>query len=154
MLTTELLCHRLDLKPLVSSWLLTEWPEWYASGGPGDLQRDVQAFGASPRDLPVGLVVLSGAEPIGFGALKQESIPSHPHLSPWAAAGYVLPTLRCQGIGAALLRALVSHATSLGHPVVYCGSSTAASLLERSGWRLHENITHAGKPLGIYCSGA
>lgn len=154
MLSTELLCHRPDLRPLVSAWLLAEWPAWYGPGGPGDVERDVQAFGASPQDLPVGIVVFAGPEPVGFGALKQVSIPSHLHLSPWAAAGYVVPHRRGQGIGAALLQALVSHAASIGHPIVYCGTSTATTLLERSGWHLLEQVTHADKPLSIYRSGA
>ncbi len=102
----------------------------------------------------MGIVVFAGSAPVGFGALKQASIPSHLHLSPWAAAGYVVPHRRGQGIGAALLQALVSHAASIGHPIVYCGTSTATTLLERSGWHLLEQVTHADKPLGIYRSGA
>ncbi len=113
----------------------------------------MQAFGASAHELPVGIVVFAGPEPVGFGALKASSIPSHAHLSPWAAAGYVVPDRRGQGIGAALLRALVAHAASIGHPIVYCGTSTATTLLERSGWGLVEHVVHAGKPLGIYRSG-
>lgn len=154
MITVELLCHRHDLKRLVSSWLLTEWPEWYGSSGPGDLSRDIEAFSASPSALPVGLVVFSEDEPVGFGALKQDSIPTHLHLTPWAAAGFVLPAYRRHGIGAALLRALVSHAASLGYPAVYCGTSTASTLLERSGWHLLEVVIHEDKPLGIYRSAA
>ncbi len=154
MLSFELLCHRRDLAPLVSSWLLAEWPAWYGSGGPGDLRRDVAAFAASPSALPLGLVVLSEQQPVGFGALKQQSIPSHASLSPWAAAGFVLPAHRGRGIGAALLQALASQAASMGYPAVYCGTSTATRLLERSGWQLQEAIVHAGKPLGIYRSRA
>ena len=44
MLSTELLCHRPDLRPLVSAWLLAEWPAWYGPGGPGDVERDVHAL--------------------------------------------------------------------------------------------------------------
>lgn len=153
-LTTELLCHRRELVPLVSSWLVGEWPQWYGAGGPGDLQRDVRAFSASSSVLPIGIVVFSEGAPVGFGALKAESIPSHPHLSPWAAAGFVLPPHRGQGVGAHLLQALVAHAKTIGFPVVYCGTSTAASPLARYGWQLLESVTHAGRPLGIYRSGA
>lgn len=153
MLATDLLCHRRELVPLVESWLLSEWPEWYGSAGPGNLTADVAAFSASPTALPVGIVLFSAGKPVGFGALKSESIPSHAHLSPWAAAGYVVPSSRGQGMGAALLSALVAHAVALGYPAVYCGTSTATSLLERSGWQLLESVVHACKPLGIYRSG-
>lgn len=154
MLTTELLCHRRDLVPLVSSWLLKEWPQWYGAGGPGDLQRDVQEFSASSSVLPIGIVVFAEDTPVGFGALKAESIPSHTHLSPWAAAGVVLPSHRGRGIGATLLQALVAQAKAVGFQAVYCGTSTAANLLTRSGWQLLESVTHAGQPLSIYRSGA
>jgi GNAT superfamily N-acetyltransferase len=154
MLTTDLLCNRHDLVPLVSSWLLAEWPQWYGAGGPGDLQRDVGEFSASRNVLPIGMVVFSEGTPVGFGALKAESIPSHIHLSPWASAGFVLPAHRGKGIGATLLQALVAQAKAVGFQAVYCGTSTAASLLTRSGWQLLESVTHAGRPLGIYRSGA
>jgi GNAT superfamily N-acetyltransferase len=154
MLATELLCNRRDLMPLVSSWLLGEWPQWYGAGGPGDLQRDIQELSASPGELPIGIVVFADGIPVGFGALKAESIPSHAHLSPWAAAGFVLPSFRGKGIGATLLQALVAQARTVGFQVVYCGTSTAASLLTRSGWQWLESVTHAGKPLCIYRSGA
>lgn len=61
---------------------------------------------------------------------------------------------RGQGIGAVLLGSLVAHAKLMGFKAVYCGTSTAASLLERAGWQLQEAVIHAGKPLGIYRTGA
>lgn len=143
-----------ELKPLVSSWLLSEWPSWYGAGGEGDLEGDVEAFAASGHQLPVGLVVFLGESPIGFGSLKQESIKSHPHLFPWAASGYVLPGHRGQGVGAFLLRSLESHAKLLGYPQVFCGTSTATSLLVRAGWHVVEQVQHDGEPLTIFRSGA
>jgi GNAT superfamily N-acetyltransferase len=142
------------LKPLVGDWLLSEWPGWYAQHGAGDLLGDVDAFAASERELPVGLVVFDDDEPVGFGALKQSSIGTHAHLAPWAAAGYVVPARRGQGIGAFLLEAIVAHARAIGYRSVYCGTSTAVTLMIRAGWQQVERITHAGKPLVIFRSGA
>lgn len=48
----------------------------------------------------------------------------------------------------------MAHAKLMGFKAVYCGTSTAASLLERAGWQLQEAVIHAGKPLGIYRTGA
>ena len=150
MLTFEPLCHRRELRPLISDWLRTEWPAWYGVDGPGDVARDVDAFAADLTTLPIGLVVFCNGVPVGFGALKKESIASHRHLSPWAAAGYVLPAHRRRGIGAELLRALVELGAKLGFERIYCATATAASLMERSGWVLQEEIIHAGAPLRIY----
>jgi GNAT superfamily N-acetyltransferase len=141
-----------ELKPMVSAWLLSEWPTWYGEGAPGDLAGDVEAFAQSESSLPVGFVVFKNAEPVGFGALKQESIPSHAHLSPWAATGFVLPHHRGQGVGAFMLQSVVAHARIMGYNKVYCGTSTAASVLRRAGWREVDQVVHAGKPLSIFRS--
>ncbi len=154
MLSVRPLSQQPTLKLLVSSWLLSEWPAWYGQGGEGNLEGDVAAFAASEHQLPVGLVAFLGKSPVGFGSLKQESIKSHPHLFPWAASGYVLPVHRGQGIGAFLLRSLEAHAKSLGYAQVYCGTSTATSLLKRAGWHSIEQVQHAGKPLTIFRSAA
>lgn len=142
------------LKATVAAWLEAEWPGWYGAQGPGDLHADVEAFARSASVLPVGLVVFQAGEPVGFGALKAASIPTHCHLSPWAATGFVVPHCRGRGIGAFLLRAIVAHARAMGHADVYCGTSTAVSLLQRSGWQPLEQVLHAGKPLSIYRTGS
>ncbi|MBK8528007.1 MAG: GNAT family N-acetyltransferase [Rubrivivax sp.] len=153
MLTVEPLSRCPAMRAMVSAWLLSEWPSWYGQDGPGDLVGDVDAFARSEKSLPVGFVVFRTCEPVGFGTLKQESIPSHKHLSPWAATGFVLPQYRSQGIGAFMLQAIVAHARLIGYQQVYCGTSTATSLLLRAGWQRLERIVHAGKPLELFGSG-
>jgi GNAT superfamily N-acetyltransferase len=140
------------LAPQVEAWLLSEWPAWYGPGGAGNLKADVAAFSASSVKLPIGVIALKNQELVAFGALKAESISTHTHLAPWAAAGYVKPELRGNGIGAALLAALVAQARQLGHESVYCGTSTAESLLRRAGWQVVEQVMYAGKPLVIFRS--
>ena len=134
----------------VATWFRRQWPGWYGPGGKGCAKADVQAFAASETELPVGLVVLQAGLPVGVGALKADSIPTHRHLGPWAAAGFVVPGLRGQGIGATVLEALVRHAYRLGYSSVYCGTSTAITLLRRSGWSELERIEHEGETLAIF----
>jgi GNAT superfamily N-acetyltransferase len=148
---TAPLCLHRELAPTVAAWLLAEWPGWYGPSGEGALASDVAAFAASAQHLPVGLLAFCNGQAVGFCALKAHSIPSHAHLGPWAAAGVVLPAQRGQGLGAAMLRGLVVHAHALGHAKVYCGTSTAVSLLQREGWVEIETTTHAGQPLSIFC---
>ena len=152
-LTALPLSRKPDLKPLVSAWLLAEWPAWYGTGGAGNLRADVEAFAASEQHLPVGFVVFLDEAPVGFGSLKHDSIDTHRHLFPWAASGYVVPAHRGRGVGGFLLRALSAHALELGYEQVYCGTSTATRLLLREGWREVEQILHAGKPLTVFSSG-
>jgi GNAT superfamily N-acetyltransferase len=153
-LTVKPLAQHPELLPLVAEWFVSEWPSWYGPGGSGNLTEDLSAFAASETTLPVGMVVFEGQVAIGAGALKAQSIPSHSHLSPWAAAGYVLPACRGRGVGAVLLQGLVAQANALGYKYVYCGTSSAESLLTRAGWLPLETTSHDGKPLTIFRSAA
>ena len=138
------------LVPLLSSWFVEEWPEWYGPGGRGDAVADLNGFARSESKIPVGFIALEKNVPVGVMALKAESLPTHRHLCPWAAAGLVLPSHRGRGIGAQLLGVLVQQARALGYPRVYCGTATAVSLLHRSGWSELETIQHDGEAVVIF----
>ena len=135
--------------PLLQEWFEAEWPSYYGAGGRGSALHDLQSYANQGR-LPVGVVALRGGSVCGVAALKAESIASRAHLSPWAAAGLVHPSMRGQGIGRLLLGALEEQARQLGFVRVYCGTSTAQSLLQRCGWQLIESIIHEGENLGVY----
>ena len=147
--TIARLVAHVDLVPELANWFKTEWPNWYGPAGSGIAENDLLAY-ANAGSLPVGVVAFRDGEPCGVAALKAEFIPSHAHLKPWVAAGFVKPSLRGHGIGAQLLAALEQEARNLGFSYIYCGTSTAKSLLQRRGWRLIEDINHDGKGLGIY----
>jgi GNAT superfamily N-acetyltransferase len=141
--------HR-ALVPLLGRWFVQEWPAWYGPGGRGDALADLTAFAASETELPIGFVAFDDGTPVGVAALKAESLPTHRHLAPWAAAGLVLPFYRRTGIGALLLDALARHAAVLGHQQIYCGTSTAVALLRRTGWRELETVAHDGESVVVF----
>ena len=130
-------------------WFESEWPEYYGEDGPGNAEADLAAF-AGTDQLPVGIVAFQEGELCGVAALKVESIASHRHLCPWAAAGLVKASKRREGIGAQLLHALEQQAERLGFNSIYCATATSESLLQRSGWELLERIEHQGEQLGVY----
>ncbi len=146
--TAPLAAHP-EAVPLLREWFEAEWPSYYGASGPGDALRDLQAF-ANRGSLPVGVVAFREGSLCGVAALKAESIASHRHLTPWAAAGLVKPSERGQGIGSRLLAALEQEARNLGYRQIYCGTSSAQTLLQRCGWQLVETIVHEGENLGIY----
>ena len=149
-LSIEPLAAHPEVLPLLREWFETEWPTYYGSGRPGNADRDLQDF-SNEGCLPVGVVAFRDGVLCGFAALKAESISSHRHLTPWAAAGLVKPSERGQGIGTRLVVALEQEARKLGFGRIYCGTSTAETLLRRCGWQLLENIVHEDQPLAIYC---
>lgn len=148
-ITTDFLARHPEALPVLAAWFESEWPDWYGPGGPGNAEADLLAY-AHEGSLPVGIAAFCNGLLCGVAALKAESIPSHFHLSPWAAAGFVVPSLRGQGIGATLLTALEFEARALGYSRIYCGTATAASLLLRSGWRLIEFVEREGQEIGIH----
>lgn len=150
MVTVSPLTQYREFVPLLSSWFVEEWPEWYGPGGRGNAVADLTAFATSESKLPVGFIALEKSGPVGVMALKAESLPTHRYLCPWAAAGLVLPSHRGRGIGAQLLGVLVQQASALGYPRVYCGTATAVSLLCRSGWSELETIQHEGEAIAIF----
>jgi GNAT superfamily N-acetyltransferase len=148
-LHVEPLASHPEVLPELQAWFEAEWPSYYGANGPGNAQRDLQAYSNSDG-LPFGVVALMGGSVCGVAALKVDFIASHNHLSPWAAAGLVRPNLRRRGIGQHLLLALEKQAKALGFNRIYCGTGTAEGLLQRCGWHLLEYIMHEGESLGIY----
>lgn len=138
----------------VGAWLAAQWPAWYGAGGPGDLAGDLDAYAASADALPLGLLLLEDGQPLGFAALKTDTVPGLVQAGPWAGAGYICPERRGRGLGALLLAGLVEHALRLGHPRVYCATATARSLLERAGWVELQCLEHQGGPLTVFGSPA
>lgn len=148
-LSTDLLLHHPEAIGQLARGFEAQWPQWYGPGGPGDATADLHTF-ARQDGLPLGVVVLSEGRVCGVAALKAQSIDAFAHWGPWAAAGYVLPTLRGQGLGAALLRGLVQEAARQGHGTVYCGTATAQRLLEREGWAWCAEADQHGQRVQIY----
>jgi GNAT superfamily N-acetyltransferase len=145
----EPLSLHLDLLPIVTRWFEEEWPTYYGKGGGASAAADALSYSRS-AGLPRGFVAISAGRPCGFAALKSERFPSHPHLGPWVGAAYVSPPLRRHGIGRALLKAVEAEACAQGHSHVYCATGTSASLLQRAGWRLLEQVEHEGQNVGVY----
>jgi GNAT superfamily N-acetyltransferase len=145
----ERLSRHPEHQPLVASWFRAEWPGWYGPGGRADADVDVRDYAGEGR-LPVGVLALLDGTPVGFAVVRATSLPSHPHLTPWAGAGYVLPELRGRGIGARLLAALEDEARELGFERLYCSTGTAARLLERAGWSELERVEHEGSEQVVF----
>ena len=138
-----------EVLPLLAGWFEVPWPDYYGAGGRGDAKRDLQAY-ANLDGLPYGVVAFHEGAACGVAALKADSIASHAHLSPWAAAGLVRADFRGRGIGPQLLLALEDRARGMGFSRIYCATNTAERLLLRLGWRLMERVAHDGEVVGLY----
>jgi GNAT superfamily N-acetyltransferase len=145
----EPLSAHIDLLPVVTEWFEQEWPSHYREVSGASAAADAVSY-SRQAGLPRGFVAFISGQPCGFAALKSEPFPSHPHLTPWAGAAFVSPALRRRGIGGALLSVVEAEAAAQGHSRVYCATGTSASLLQRAGWQLLEQVEHQGQNVGVY----
>jgi GNAT superfamily N-acetyltransferase len=145
----EYLADHPEALPVLRRWFETEWATYYGPGGPGSAKQDLTAY-SSRGQLPICVVAYLGERLCGIAALTPDSIRTHRHLGPWAAAGLVPPEFRRRGIGTRLIRALEAMAKERGYPAIYAGTSTATGLLERNGWQLIERVQYHGEDVSIY----
>ena len=148
-LKIDYLAEHPEALPLLKQWFENEWEFYNSSTGEGSAEKDLLAF-SSQSKLPIGVVAYLNGELCGIIALKAQSIATHSHLRPWAAAGLVAPLHRRKGIGAELIVAVEGIAKRLGYSRIYSGTSTAANLLERLNWCFMERIQYSGEDLSIY----
>lgn len=135
--------------PILQVWFETEWPTYYGPGGSGNAEQDLVAY-SSREKLPIGVVAHLEDRLCGIAALKPDSIHTHRHLGPWAAAGLVAPEFRRRGIGTRLIEALGAIAKDRGYSVIYSGTRTATGLLERNGWEFVERVKYNGEDISVY----
>lgn len=97
-----------------------------------------RAFGghAEPGRVLLSLVALEGDRPLGGVHLIDHDDDTLPELTPWLAAMVVVPERRGQGIGSALVRALLAGAQARGFARVWFGTD-GPGFYERLGARRH-----------------
>ncbi|MGH7791728.1 MAG: GNAT family N-acetyltransferase [Thermodesulfobacteriota bacterium] len=136
-LRVEYLADHPEVIPILKEWFETEWASYYGPAGPGDAYSDLLAY-ANRDELPVGVVAFFENEVCGVAALKSESITTHSHLGPWAAAGLVSPLYQRREIGTELVRAIEQIAKNLGyaHPQPTAYSSAGVGNL----WRVSNTM--------------
>lgn len=152
-LRIELLADHPEAVPELVSWFEHEWAPYYGTNGPGDAEGDLRAS-CSRRELPLALVALFGEQLVGTAALKQESVTTHRHLTPWLAALLVAPEFRRKGIGGRLVAAVEDTARQLGFTSLYvgtgAGSATSERVLRARGWEFLEKKPYFVSEVSIF----
>ena len=98
--------------------------------------RGGQEVSGAARRLLESFLALQGDEPLGCVHLIDHDDDTLPELYPWLAAMVVVPGRRGQGIGSALVRALLSDAHAMGFQHVWLGTD-GPHFYERLGARRH-----------------
>lgn len=150
------ICHLFEAPeciPTLAGWFAEEWEPIYGEKGSGDAEADLRA-GTQRDALPLWLVALDEQSlPLGTVALKTQSVDSHRHLAPWISSLIVGATHQRQGVGTALVEAIIGEARRLNFKHLYVAAdraSIAAGLFKKYAWdAIDEAPTYRG-PVTVY----
>ena len=106
------LCHHPEHLPRVAAWIHGAF--WTRSGQGVEAVVGLLREADDPDRIPLSLLARIGTATAGTVNLIACDSKARPDLTPWLAALYVEPEHRGKGIGAALVRRLVTEAARLG----------------------------------------
>lgn len=137
MITIQNLANLPEYIPVVAGWLFDEWGRFY----PGITLQAWEADLRSNQNLdriPLTLIALSDGAPAGTASLWRDDMESHPELTPWLAAVYVLSGQRNRGIGSQLVKAIEQTAQELHVSRFYLFTPDKEHFYSRLGWIVME----------------
>jgi predicted N-acetyltransferase YhbS len=89
------------------------------------------------------LIAVADGELLGSATLVAADLPPRPELTPWLAQLFVEATRRRDGVGAALVHAVLRRARQCHYPCVYLYTSgTLPRYYDRLGWRVVETVSY------------
>jgi len=131
--------------PLLARW---HYDQWGPLTGTNSFDEYVTLLteGAASRTVPSILVAVSDGELLGSANLVRSDLPLRPEMTPWLAQLFVEPGRRRDGVGAALVHAVLQRARQCGYRRVYLYTSgTLPQYYSRTGWRIVERLEYLGR---------
>lgn len=138
MIRVEPLENHPELVPLCARWNFEEWSQ---SAG-RTMEETVEGFLGflDPSGRESAFVAFASGLPVGVALLIDNDLESHAHLRPWLASLYVMPEMRGNGVGKALVQAVENAAREQGHTDLYLYTSEA-DYYQRLDWQEIETLT-------------
>jgi GNAT superfamily N-acetyltransferase len=143
---------RPEVIPTLAGWLYEQWGYFHDHDSVdrriGELRERLDA-----TRIPVAFVALSsdesGSIPVGTASLTADDLDTRPDLTPWLASVFVPAEYRRNGVGAALVEAVVAHAGTLGIGTLYLFTEDRSDFYARLGWAAVESETYRGHPVTV-----
>ena len=146
----EYLADHPDAVAILAQWLFDEWG--YRSPD-GTIERMTEKLNKRlNRDrLPLALVAIRDAEPLGTVSLKLREVEIRPQYKHWLGTLYVHERHRSQGIGSLLVNAVAEVALRLDvdELYLYTRHRETEGLYARLGWVVVERPDIRGRPAVI-----
>ncbi|MBN1812726.1 MAG: GNAT family N-acetyltransferase [Anaerolineae bacterium] len=143
------LAAHLDAVPTLAAWVYDQWGHWMSPATtPETLCREFERRAVQGR-IPETFVAMEDGVPVGTASLVAHDLAERMDLSPWLAAVYVAPEFRNQGVGSALVRAVMDETLALGVEELYLFTPDKMSFYSRLGWKVLEHREHHGTDVTV-----
>jgi GNAT superfamily N-acetyltransferase len=136
--------------PTLAAWFRAQWPAYYGARTLEEIAQDFQAE-ANHDVLPVRLVAFLDGELAGTATLRERALQTFPSYHPGLGGFFVIEQFRNRRVGYELVSAVMQLAKEHGYSAIYAATVVAGSLLERLGWKQHQQVWHHDEKLTIYC---
>ena len=106
------------------------------------MEQTVEAFLGflDPSSRQKAFVGFASGLPVGLVLLIDNDLETHIHLKPWLASLYVMPEMRGNGVGKALVQMAENAARNRGHTELYLYTSES-DYYRPLGWQEFEVLT-------------
>jgi len=146
--TIEYLADHPGALPTLAQWQHAEW----GHTNPTDTveARKAHLEAACHRDrIPLAVVALDNGEVLGSASLVSQDMETRVELTPWLASVFVGEQYRRKGIGAELVRRIMSEAGKLEVPLLYLYTVHSEKFYAALGWRLLEYARYYEQKVAI-----
>jgi GNAT superfamily N-acetyltransferase len=125
--------RRADIATL-AEWHVRAFGDYVNGWQIGQAAQELESH-ARRRGFPTTLVATHDDTLLGSVSLLPEDPPAPAKFAPFLATLFVRPEARQRGVGAALVRAAVAEASTLGIPELHLWTPDSAGFYLRLGWR-------------------
>jgi len=147
-MTIEYLADHPEALSTLAQWQHSEWGHIR----PGDTveARRARLQSYSNRDrIPLTVVALEDGEVLGSASLIAHDMETRMELTPWLASVFVGESYRRKGIGAELVRRIMTEAANLEVPLLYLYTVHSEKFYAALGWTLLEHTSYREQTVAI-----
>lgn len=129
--------------PTIAAWHQAQWG-YLNPGGTVESRIERMQRYLKGAPMPAMYICIDGKHLVGTAALVESDMDSHPELSPWLASVYVNPDYRKRGVGAALVKHVVSQAKAHGVSPLYLFTPDQSKFYRELGWQFIAQESYRG----------
>ncbi|MES2355705.1 MAG: GNAT family N-acetyltransferase [Pseudomonadota bacterium] len=144
----QLLAECPDVIPTIAGWLFNEFG-YLEPAVTLEIKKKWLGERRNTTGCPTTVLSFEGAVLGGTASLIENDLDSCPHLSPWLADVYVLPSLRKHGHGVHLAQAIAEYAKRSGYRKIYLYTEAQQVFFGRLGWVKLLEMQHHGTSITI-----